>query len=95
MYKRQELEALGSSKDFLIAISTSGKSNNIIHLLKKAKELEMPAALLTGPNKTSEAVLYADYVCNSPEICKDTLDIQQIHIAIGHYICIVGQSDFI
>ena len=47
----RELEALGSSKDFLIAISTSGSSKNIIYLLKKAKELKMPIALLTGPKK--------------------------------------------
>ena len=91
----RELEALGSSKDFLIAISTSGSSKNIIYLLRKAKELKMPVALLTGPKKNSEACVYADFICNSPEICKETLDIQQIHIAIGHYICLVGQSDFI
>ena len=91
----RELEALGSSKDFLIAISTSGSSKNIIYLLRKAKELKMPVALLTGPKKNSEACVYADFICNSPEICKETLDIQQIHIAIGHYICLVGQSDYI
>ena len=54
-----ELEALGSSKDFLIAISTSGSSKNIIYLLRKAKELKMPVALLTGPKKNSEACVYA------------------------------------
>ena len=37
LYKRN-LEALGSKKDLIIAISTSGNSKNIINVLKFAKK---------------------------------------------------------
>lgn len=91
----RELDALGSAKDLLIVLSTSGESKNILKLLNKAKEKKIKSALLTGNNICSSAAKLSDIVINSPKIAKDTASIQQIHIAIGHYICEVGQSEFI
>ena len=85
----------GTSKDLLIVLSTSGESKNILNLLTKAKEKKIKSALLTGSNFSSSAAKLSDLVINSPKIAKDSASIQQIHIAIGHYICEVGQSEFI
>ena len=90
----RELEALGSSKDLLIVLSTSGESKNILNLLDKAKEKKIKSALLTGSNISSSAAKLSDLVINSPKIANDAASIQQIHIAIGHYLCELGQSEF-
>lgn len=90
----RELEALGSSKDLLIVLSTSGESKNILNLLNKAREKKIKSALLTGSNISSSAAKLSDLVINSPKIANDAASIQQIHIAIGHYICELGQSEY-
>ena len=90
----RELEALGSSKDLLIVLSTSGESKNILNLLDKAKEKKIKSALLTGSNISSSAAKLSDLVISSPKIANDAASIQQIHIAIGHYICELGQSEY-
>lgn len=91
----RELEALGSSKDLLIVLSTSGESKNILKVLEKAKEKNMKSALLTGNTINSSAALLSDIVINTPKMSKDTASIQQIHIAIGHFICELAQKKFI
>ena len=91
----REFEAIASENDLLIAITTSGESKNIINLLNKAINMNISSALLTGPNINNSASELANLVINTPTICKDTSSIQQIHIAIGHYICDIGQQDFI
>ena len=91
----RELEALGSSKDLLIVLSTSGESKNILKLLNKSKEKRIKSALLTGNNISSSAAKLSDIVINSPKVATDTASIQQLHIAIGHYICELGQKEYI
>ncbi len=91
----RELEALGSSKDLLIVLSTSGESENILKVLEKAKEKNMKSALLTGSSSNSSAALLSDIVINAPKMSKDTASIQQIHIAIGHFICELAQRKFV
>ena len=91
----RELEAIGSPKDLIFALSTSGESKNIINLLKKARELNIKSVLLTGPKKISEASKFANTIINTPDICVSTAEIQQLHITIGHYICNIAQSEFI
>ena len=91
----REFEALASKNDLLIVLSTSGESINIINLLKKAKDMNIYSGLLTGPSTNSLGSKLADLVINSPNCCKDTASIQEIHIAIGHFICEVGQTNFL
>ena len=91
----RELEAICNKKDFLIAISTSGESQNILKLLEKSKSLGISNTLLTGPNKNSKAAKLADSFINTPSICETTAEIQQIHITIGHIICDFAQQQFI
>ena len=44
----RQLEALGKSKDLLIAFSTSGNSKNIINLLKTSKKKKIFSICLLG-----------------------------------------------
>ncbi len=91
----RELEAISNKNDFLIAISTSGESKNIIKLLEKANSLEISNVLLTGSNRNSTASTLAKSSINTCQKNLSTAEIQQIHITIGHILCEFAQQDFI
>jgi D-sedoheptulose 7-phosphate isomerase len=80
----RQLEGLAKQGDVLVVLSTSGKSENILRALRKAKELEVTTIALLGKGG-GEAVSLADYsvVINSNE----TARIQEIHLLIGHTFC--------
>ncbi len=78
------LEAKGRKGDVLIALSTSGKSGNVIEALKKARELGIITVGLTGESGGSITDL-CDYLIKVPSA--DTPRIQETHILIGHLIC--------
>lgn len=88
VFKRQ-IEGLGKKDDILYAITTSGKSKNIIEAIKKAKEMNIKTILLTGKNKTD---LKCDIEINAPSDI--TAEIQEMHIAIGHIICELCENEF-
>ena len=75
--------ALHNKNDILFAISTSGKSKNIIKVLKKAKKEKIYSVGLYGMNG-GEAKLYTDdsIIVKS----KNVSHIQEAHIFLGHYI---------
>lgn len=88
----RQLEGLASTKDFLLAISTSGNSKNIVEVLKRAKLLGVESLLLTGgtggiANGLADHVLIVDSV--------DTCHIQESHIAIGQAICGFVENAFL
>ena len=78
----RQIEGLGNNDDILIAISTSGKSKNILEAIKQAKKQGLKIIFLTGKNKTN---LDVDVEINTPS--NITCEIQEMHIAIGHIIC--------
>ena len=78
----KQIEAIGVSGDLLIAISTSGKSVNVLKAIKEAKKKRINTILLSGnknKNKTANITL------NVPANRVDR--IQELHIHIGHIIC--------
>lgn len=79
----RNLEALASKKDLLIAISTSGKSKNIINVLKNAKKRKIYSICFLG-NKGGQAKKYSNYNLIVPSF--NTARIQEIHIFLGHFI---------
>ena len=91
----RELVALTSNNDILVAMSTSGESKNIIDLLRTAKQLKIKTILLTGPNQYCSSANFSDICINTPTICKKTNAIQQLHIAIGHYLCEITQNRYL
>ena len=79
----RQFEALKKKNDILLAITTSGKSKNIIKALKTAKKIGLKTILLTG-NKISNKNA-TDLHIFTPASRVDR--IQEMHIHIGHTIC--------
>ena len=78
----RQIEGLGNENDVLIAISTSGKSKNVLKAIKQAKKQGLKTIFLTGEEKTNVEV---DIEINTPS--KITCEIQEMHIALAHIIC--------
>ena len=83
VYARQ-IEAFGKPGDYLIAISTSGESKNIIRAVQVAKRLGIGTAVLTGENKCTLDQL-GDQVLRAPSILTPVT--QEMHIIMYHYLC--------
>ena len=83
VYSRQ-IEGLGTSKDVLIAISTSGNSKNIINAIDQAKKKKINVISFLGKNGGKcRGKAKLDLVINS----NSTARIQELHIMIGHIVC--------
>ncbi len=80
----RQVEGLGVRGDVLLALSTSGRSPNILSALNKARELGLVTIGFTGGK--GEAMRSAcDHLLVAPT--DDTPVAQQIHLAVGHGIC--------
>lgn len=80
----RQLESLASKKDALIAITTSGKSKNIIAAVKKAKQMRLKTIAFTGA-KGKNFARQCDAALIVPET--DTARIQEAHACVGHIMC--------
>lgn len=80
----RQLSALGKSSDILVAISTSGESENIIQVLLQAKKMKIKTIALLG-KKGGVCKDYADIPLIIPS--DTTARIQEIHILIEHLLC--------
>ena len=78
------VEAFGQPGDILVALSTSGNSENIIEAVRSARERGMKVIGLTGMTG-GKMVSDCDLLINIPSA--DTPRIQELHITIGHIIC--------
>lgn len=87
----RQVEALGNSNDCLIAISTSGRSSNVIAAVKSAKSKGMLVIGMTGSND-SELSQLATTTIKVPSTI--TARIQEAHIVIGHWWCAVVEEAF-
>ena len=80
----RQVDALGNDKDCLIAISTSGKSKNILRAVESAKLKGMMVIGLTG-GEGGELSKQATISVIVPSLV--TARIQEAHILIGHWWC--------
>jgi D-sedoheptulose 7-phosphate isomerase len=80
----RQVEGLGKPGDVLLALSTSGRSSNILAALHKARELGLVTVGFTGSKGDALAAL-CDHLLIAPS--DDTPVIQQIHLAVAHGIC--------
>lgn len=78
------IDGCGKTNDVLIAISTSGNSENIIRAVKAAKQNKMFTIALTG-SSGGKIKNISDLTINIPS--SDTPRIQEAHILVGHIIC--------
>ena len=83
IYERA-IEAKGKKGDALIALSTSGNSENVIKAINMAKEKNMLTIGLTGKNG-GKMIGLCDYLVQIPSSI--TPRIQEAHILVGHIIC--------
>jgi len=84
------VEAKGKEGDALIAISTSGKSKNVLKAIAVAKEKNMLTIGMTG-EKGGKMEKLCDYLIKIPS--KDTPRIQEAHILVGHIICELVEAE--
>lgn len=88
----RQVEALGVAGDVLIAISTSGRSPNVIAALRRARERGLKTIILTGRSGGAMNDL-GDLVIRAPS--DSTQHVQEVHITIGHILCeLVGRAMF-
>lgn len=80
----RQVEALGLPGDVLIAISTSGNSENILRAIKTAKEKEMTVIGFLG-RQGGRAKEFCQVSVQIPT--DNTQHIQEGHITAGHIIC--------
>ncbi|HEY3217183.1 MAG TPA: D-sedoheptulose 7-phosphate isomerase [Candidatus Eisenbacteria bacterium] len=80
----RQLEALGSPGDLLVAITTSGRSPNVLRAVEVAHGLGMLVIGMTGESGRRLATL-CDFVLMTPS--RVTPRIQEGHIALGHALC--------
>ncbi|HZL41430.1 MAG TPA: SIS domain-containing protein [Pseudolabrys sp.] len=80
----RQIEALGRAGDVAIAISTSGKSPNVIAALRQAKTMKLVTAALGG-NGGGDLADVADHLLVVPS--GTTARIQEMHIALGQMLC--------
>jgi D-sedoheptulose 7-phosphate isomerase len=80
----RSIEALGNPGDILIALTTSGTSENINRALRQARERGLVSIGFLG-KEGGEAKALCDHAIIVPS--NDTQRIQEGHITIGHIIC--------
>jgi D-sedoheptulose 7-phosphate isomerase len=80
----RQVRGLGKAGDVFIAISTSGRSPNVLVALQAARKLGITTVGFTGEGKR-DMLAYCDYCLAAPS--SDTPLIQQIHIVAAHAIC--------
>ena len=84
IFERQ-IDAIKKPNDIIFAITTSGKSKNIIKAIKFAKKSKLKIICLTSVIAPNSLEKICDLVIRVPEKRVDR--IQELHIFIEHLIC--------
>jgi D-sedoheptulose 7-phosphate isomerase len=87
----RQVEGLAKKEDVVIAISTSGNSENVIRGVEKAREIGAQTIGLLG-NQGGKLKDKVDLAIVVPS--NNTARIQEAHITIGHIICEILDEDF-
>lgn len=87
----RQVESLGRSGDVLIALSTSGNSENVIKAVEVALSLGITVACFTG-RKGGKLGAMTPLVFRVPS--DDTSHVQEAHITALHALCDVVESTF-
>lgn len=83
----RQVEALGRPGDILLAISTSGNSENIFKAIEAARSRGMQVIALTGRDGGRAASLLADADIEIRIAVPSTARIQEVHILVIHCLC--------
>ena len=91
----KQVTALGQPGDILLAITTSGKSGNIVHAIDSARRRGVMTILLTGRDGGPCATRLADddlMLCVNDQT---TAHIQEVHGVIIHCLCAMIEAHFL
>ena len=80
----RQVRGLGRPGDVFLAISTSGRSPNILRALETAREIGLVTIGFSGAEETEMRGLCRFFLA-APS--RETAIVQQIHIVAGHAIC--------
>jgi D-sedoheptulose 7-phosphate isomerase len=80
----RQVQGLGRPGDVFLAISTSGRSPNVLLALKAAREIGLVTIGFFGADDTEMRGLCQHFLA-APS--RETAIVQQIHIVAGHAIC--------
>lgn len=83
LFSRQ-IRGKATEKDFVLAITTSGNSGNILRALETSAEMGIKTVLFTG-NDGGKARHLADFSIICPG--DNTAVIQEMHIVLAHTLC--------
>ena len=87
----QQVYGYGSKGDVMLAISTSGNSQNVLYAAVAAKALGLHVIGLTGA-KESRLSAMADVCIRVPE--KETYMVQELHLPVYHCLCLMLEEFF-
>jgi D-sedoheptulose 7-phosphate isomerase len=85
------IKGIGMPGDFLVGLSTSGNSANILKAFEVAREKKILTVGFTGETGGAMKAL-SDYLVNVPS--KNTPRIQESHIMLGHIICQLVEEEY-
>lgn len=80
----QGVLGLGAKNDVLLALSTSGNSQNVVEAAKVAKALGIRVIALTGADG-GLLRQFADICICVPE--RETFKVQELHLPVYHWLC--------
>ena len=87
----QQVFGIGQAGDILLAISTSGNSENVIYAVEVAKIMGITTIAMTG-RRGGKLKHIADYAVCAPADSAHT--IQEFHLPIYHMICLAVENEF-
>lgn len=83
----KQVRALGTERDVLLAISTSGNSGNVIAAIAAARERGMRVVALTGKDGGRIGELLTEADCHLCVPHDRTARIQEVHLLMIHCLC--------
>lgn len=85
----RQVQALGQAGDVLMALSTSGESENVVQAARAAREQRMTVIAVTGQPRSRLQQLADIAVCVSSS---ETPLIQELHMILLHLLCDVVEA---
>jgi len=85
------IKGIGTPGDFLVGLSTSGNSTNIVKAFEVCREKGITTVGFTGTTGGKMKEL-SDFLVNVPST--DTPRIQESHIMLGHIICQLVEEQY-
>ena len=83
----KQIRALGNPGDVLVAISTSGNSDNVVFAAETAKERELRVVALTGNDGGKLATVLGEEDVEIRAPGNSTARIQEVHLLTIHCLC--------